>query len=169
MTGRDQEEYTALRATIRERGTARVLVFAAGLAIWAALVIATTALALAPVAAIVPLVALVATFEAVLALHVGVERIGRYLLAFHNDEWERVAGAFGRPARAIAVDPLFSVPFLVATLVNLTPLLAVDAIPQEWIFVGGAHALFAVRVVVARAAAMRQRDVDAERFNQLRR
>ncbi len=30
MTGRDVEEYTALRATIRERGTTRVWLFVVG-------------------------------------------------------------------------------------------------------------------------------------------
>ena len=32
MTGREQDEYSALRATIRERGTARVCIFVAGIA-----------------------------------------------------------------------------------------------------------------------------------------
>ena len=35
MTDRDLEEYKALRATIRQRGTARIWVFGAGLAAWA--------------------------------------------------------------------------------------------------------------------------------------
>ena len=42
MTDRDLEEYKALRATIRQRGTARTWVFGAGLAAWAALALATT-------------------------------------------------------------------------------------------------------------------------------
>ena len=43
MTERDLEEYKALSATIRQRGTARAWVFGAGLAAWAALALATTA------------------------------------------------------------------------------------------------------------------------------
>ena len=45
MTTRELEEYRTLRDTIRERGTARVWVFLAGLVAWGALTIATAALA----------------------------------------------------------------------------------------------------------------------------
>src|SRR5688572_10845801 len=41
MTPRDREEYRALRATIRTRGTARIVVFAVGLGAWAAMAILT--------------------------------------------------------------------------------------------------------------------------------
>src|SRR3954465_15690792 len=41
MADRDVEEYKALRATIRQRGTARAWIFVAGLAAWAALTLAT--------------------------------------------------------------------------------------------------------------------------------
>ena len=40
---------------------------------------------------------------------------------------------------------------------------------SELIFVGGAHALFALRVIVARLAAAKQRKIDLERFQQLKR
>jgi hypothetical protein len=162
-----QEEYRALRATVRERGTARVWVFAAGLFGWAALATATAALTSPPVATLIPLVALASTFEAVFSLHAGVERIGRYLRAAHHDEWERVAAAFGRPAGAITVDPLFTVPFLFAAVVNLEPLLASRPTIEELVFVVGAHVLFALRITLARAAAARQRAVDAERFDEI--
>ena len=79
MTGCDQDEYNALRATIRERGTARVCIFVAGVAAWTAATIATTALASSPVASLLPLLLLACVFETVFALHVGVERIGRYV------------------------------------------------------------------------------------------
>jgi hypothetical protein len=169
MTSHEQEEYRALRATIRERGTARVWVFAVGLFGWAALTAATFSLTLPPVATLVPLMALAATFEAVFSLHTGIERIGRYLQAVHDDEWERAAAAFGRPPGAIALDPLFIAPFLVASVVNLEPLLPAGPTVEELAFVAGAHALFVLRVLVARAAARRQREVDGERFQQLKR
>jgi hypothetical protein len=169
VTPREQEEYTALRATIRERGTTRVWLCVAGLLGWAGLVVAVLAVALPPVATLIPLVALAATFEAVLALHVGVERVGRYLLVFHADDWERVAGTFGRPAGAPAVDPLFTRMFLVAAVVNLSPLLATVPIVQEVIVVAGGHAAFVVRLLVARSAAARQRPIDAARFEELKR
>jgi hypothetical protein len=168
MTDRAAEEYAALRATIRERGTARVYIFALGVAVWAALALASVVLAIPPVATLIPLVVLAATFEGVYGLHAGVERIGRYLLVFHEDRWEQVAGVFGRPAGAPSSDPLFSTVFVLAALVNLVPLLATTPIVQELLIVGTAHAAFGARVLRARAAGRRQRAVDTERFRQLR-
>ena len=183
MTLREQDEYTALRATIRERGTARVCVFAGGVAAGAAATIATAALASAPVATILPLLVLAAVFEAVFALHVGVERIGRYLQVFHEADpaalpspsgppalrgWEHVAMAFGRPAGAAATDPLFSAVFLIAAICNLTPAVILDPARVELVFVGGAHALFALRLFVARRAAGQQRAIDLRRFAELK-
>jgi hypothetical protein len=186
MTVRDQDEYIALRATIRERGTARVCVFAGGLAAWTAATIATAALASAPIATLLPLILLAAVFEAVFALHVGVERIGRYLQVFHEtaqDEaparpglpvlpaiprWEHAAMAFGRPKGAASTDALFSAIFLLAALGNIAPALLLSPAPVELIFVGGAHALFVLRLLVARHAARTQRAIDLERFQQLR-
>jgi hypothetical protein len=168
VTPRAHEEYAALRATIRERGTARVWVFIAGVAVWSGLTVALLVLALPPVATLIPLVALMATFEAILALHAGVERIGRYLLVFHQDGWEHVAGAFGRPAGTLMVDALFPVVFIIAAVVNLAPTLVTSPIAQEWVLVGAAHAAFVGRVFWSRAAAARQRRVDTARFEQLR-
>jgi hypothetical protein len=168
MTPREQEEYRALRATIRERGSTRAWVFTVGLAAWAGLVTAMVALTLPPAATFVSLVALAATFEAVLALHASVERVGRYLLVFHGDAWERTAGAFGRPRGALVVDPLFSALFLLATVVNLLPLVAASPIVQEVVIIGLAHAAFAARVIVARTLAARQRAVDTARFEELK-
>jgi hypothetical protein len=168
MTPREIEEYSALRATIRERGTTRVWIFAIGLIAWAALAVATAALASPPVATLLPLLILAAAFEAVFALHVGVERVGRYLQVFYEDQWEHATMGFGRPAGAVATDALFSVPFLIAALFNLGPAAVVTPVPVEWIFVGGAHALFALRVIVARLAAAKQRPIDLERFRQLK-
>lgn len=168
MNPRSEEEYRALRATIRERGTTRVWVFFAGLTVWAVSTIATFAVAIPPAAALIPLVALAATFEAVLALHVGVERLGRYLLVFHDDAWERAAGAFGKPAGAITVDPLFTVFFLLAALLTLVPILAASPRPVEFGGLGFAEAAFFARVIAARAACGRQRAIDTERFNYLR-
>src|SRR5207253_4116872 len=98
MTLRELEEYRALRETIRERGTARVWVFLAGLVAWGALTIATAALAALPIATLLPLLVLAAAFEAVFSLHLGVERIGRYLQVFFEEDagWEHRAMAIGR-------------------------------------------------------------------------
>ena len=168
MTPREQEEYAALRATIRERGTARPWLAFAGLAAWAALVAANTALSSAPVATIVPLVVLAAAFECVFALHIGVERIGRYLQVFHEDRWEQTAMAFGRPAGIARLDALFSIPFGLATLINMMPALVLGPTTEELVFVGGAHALLIVRIVAARAASAKQREIELKRFQELK-
>jgi hypothetical protein len=95
-----------------------------------------------------------------------VERIGRYLLVYHNDQWERVAGSLGPLKGGPTIDPLFAVPFLLAAVINLIPLLLTTPIVQELILVGGAHAAFAARVLSARAAAARQRTMDTARFTE---
>jgi hypothetical protein len=172
-TRRDQDEYRSLRATIRERGTARICLFAAGVIAWAALTVATAAVASTPVATLVPLLALAAVFEAVYALHIGVERVGRYIQVFHEGAeaaapaWEHMAMAFGRPKGAAAPDPLFTIPFVLAALFNIIPALVLRPIIQELVFVGGAHALFGVRLFAARAAARSQRAIDLARFREL--
>ncbi len=176
-----EDEYVALRATIRERGTARVCVFVGGIAAWVAATIATAALASTPVATLLPLLLLASTFESVFALHVGVERIGRYLQVFHeaggiqgsdgserSGAWEHAAMAFGRPAGAVATDALFTVMFLIAALFNAAPALVADPARVELVFIVGAHALFALRLVVARQAAGKQRAIDLARFQQLK-
>jgi hypothetical protein len=176
MTAREQDEYIALRATIRERGTARVCIFAGGIVAWAAATIATAALASTPLATLLPLLVLASVFEAVFALHIGVERIGRYLQVFYEADplappaptWERTAMAFGRPAGAATVDALFTVPFLLASLCNVAPALIVEPARVELIFIGGAHALFVLRLLVARQAAGRQRAIDLARFQEMK-
>jgi hypothetical protein len=168
MKSCERDEYRALRSTIRERGTARICVFTAGVSVWAALTLATAAMTAMPLAILLPLLVLGATFEAVFALHVGVERVGRYLQVFYDDRWEQVAMQFGRPAGAVRLDALFVVPFLVAVAANLGPLLIARPVPVEWIFIGGAHALLVLRLLTARAGAARQRAIDLERFKQLK-
>jgi hypothetical protein len=178
MTPRELEEYKALRATIRERGTARVWVFIAGLGLWGGLVVATAAAPMAtPLAALLPLLVLAAAFEAVFALHTGVERVGRYLQVFHEGEssdpsssrrWEHTAMALGRPAPSGATDPLFAVFFVLATATNFVPVLLVGPVPVEWSVLGAMHLLFAGRVLVARLYAAHQRASDLARFEKLK-
>jgi hypothetical protein len=174
MTGREPDEYSALRATIRERGTARICIFAVGIAVWAAVTIATAALAPTPVATLLPLLVLASVFEAVFALHVGVERVGRYIQVFYEDgeagaRWEHAAMAFGRPKGVATIDGLFTIPFVLAALFNAAPALIADPARVELVFIGGAHALFILRLVVARGAAAKQRAIDLERFQELKR
>ena len=107
MTPREVEEYRALRATIRDRGTQRVWLFLVVMAAWAAATVATAALAAIPVATLLPLLVLASGFETVNSVHTGIERIGRYLQVFYApDQGERtpctVMAYGGRtPSRAI--------------------------------------------------------------------
>jgi len=172
MMPRELEEYKALRATVRERGTARIWIFVTGVVAWAAVSLATAAIAAPPVASIVPLLVVAATFEAIFARHIGVERIGRYIQVFFETDaevrnWEQTAMAFGRPKGAARLDALFSIPFALAALVNVLPAVIAGPTPSELIFVGGAHALFLLRLGAAREIAKRQRAADLQRFREL--
>ncbi len=138
MTPRELEEYRALRATIRERGTARVWIFVIGFGIWGGLVMATVSLAALPEATLLPLLALAAVFEAVFALHTGVERVGRYIQVFYEAEasdslnWEHTAMAFGRAfpsATSIRSSRRF---FWIATIFNFIPAVLAGAVLIEW-------------------------------------
>lgn len=171
MTPRALEEYKALRATIGQRGTARVWLFTVGLIAWAALTITTAALAALPVATLLPLLVLAAVFEAVLSLHTGVERIGRYVqVAFEEGDpgWEQAAMSFGPALHGARTDPLFAWFFAGATVLNFVPAVIAEPAPLEVAVVGSAHLLFLVRLVLARRAASRQRGVELERFRQMR-
>ena len=77
--------------------------------------------------------------------------------------------SFGRPRGAATVDPLFVAAFALAALCNMAPALILEPARVEVIFVGGAHALFALRLIVARQAAARQRAIDLARFQQMER
>ncbi len=167
----DQTEYAELRATIRERGTARVWMFLVGLIAWGALSLTVVALGLPPVFATVPLLALAATFEAVYALHIGVERIGRYLQAFHETDafgWEHAAM---RPASIPAgakLDALFTSLFIAAALLTLLTVNLVGATTQELVVVLATFAVFVGRVLRAKAFAGKQRAIDLARFTEMR-
>ena len=171
MTAREQVEYSALRATIRERGTARVYIVAGGIAAWGALTTATAALASTPLATLLPLLMLAAVFEAVFALHVGVERIGRYLQVYYEGaddgpRWETTVMAVGPALPGGGIDPLFSLVFASATFVNIIPALALQPRPtptEAWV-IGVLHLAVVIRIVRARGAAARQRAVELETF-----
>ena len=169
MTARAQDEYRALRATVRERGTARVCIFAGGMVAWAAVTVATAALASTPLATLLPLMVLASLFEAVFALHIGVERIGRYIQVFHEPDggWEHVAMAFGQRFPGKGPDALFSALFLVATALNYLPVALGGTIP-ELVVAGLLHLLLAFHIGTARRRASHQRAQDLERFQTLR-
>jgi hypothetical protein len=125
-----------------------------------------------PIAALLSLGVLVAGFEAVHALHVGVERLGRYIQVYYESEqpgprWESTAMRIGPGLPGGGVDPLFTVLFVAASLANLLtvfippPSLAEAALPVAL------HGAFIVRVVRARQAAARQRSAELEMFRKV--
>src|SRR5262245_11891030 len=106
-------EYRALRDTIRQRGSLRVTLAVLTFSVWAATILTVSSLSSLPYFSLVPLVVLVAGFEAVFALHTGVERIGRYIQVHHEPasngqaRWEDAAMGFRGPGAG--VHPLFPV------------------------------------------------------------
>src|SRR5258708_7491834 len=128
------------------------------------------ALAPLPVAPFLPLLVLAVTFEAIFSLHVGIERIGRYLQVFHEEAtgWEHTAMAFGRPLKGTGTDPLFVAHFLVAAILNIVPALLAEPVQLELAVVGSAHLLFVLRVVLAWRSAGHQRAADLKRFEEMK-
>ena len=170
MTPPEIEEYKALRATIRERGTARICTFVLGMMGWAAFLTASAALSLPPLWALLPLLVLAAVFEAVFAFHIGVERIGRYIQVFLETDggWETTAMAYGRSFQGGGSDPLFTVAFLAALMVNFLQVLVAEPVPVELAVSGAAHLCVVARILAARRESSRQRGTDLERFQRLK-
>jgi hypothetical protein len=161
-----EDEYRALRATIQQRGTARMVLMPVIFIGWAATAVATAAVITVAVSTLVPLFVLVAGFEAVYALHVNVERIRRYLQVFHESEtgWEQVAAQFDQRYPQTRSDPLFSRLFVLATSINFLPAaLGWENVP-ELAVLAVLHFLFINRVRLGRIHAARERTADLERF-----
>lgn len=173
MSDPSQTEYQALRATIRERGTARLCAVLVGLIAWAALAIALLIAELEGAVTLIPFVVLAATYEINFFVHTGVERIGRYLQVFYEERagtigWETTAMSYGAKFPARGLDPLFSIIFAIAVALNFFSALVVAERRPGWIalsFVG--HLGFAYRIVVAKKLAGAQRALDLERFRNL--
>lgn len=168
-----ESEFTALRATIASRGTVRMVLVPIVVLGWASLAIVVVLLGDLPVAALPPLAVLVAGFEAINALHVGVERIGRYLQVFYESPseapgWETTAMAAAPRLRSGGVDPLFTVVFAATTILNMTTALVPEPTPLETLVIGGFHAAFLVRIARARHVASSQRVRDLRVFQDVR-
>lgn len=176
MTAQEVAEFTELRATIRQRVTQRLWLFVVTLGLWAAATMTIAAFTTLPVAALLPLLLLAGGFETIVQLHTGVERIGRYLQVFYDEtdptakerNWERTAMAYGR-AYPGGSDALFGVHFFLAVLLNFVPVTLAEPVKIDVVVVAAAHVAFVGRLLVARRAAARQRAVDLERFEHIRR
>lgn len=168
-----EAEFAALRQTIATRGTVRIVLVPLTLLGWSVLAALLLLFGTLPVAALVPLALLAAGFEAIHALHAGVERIGRYIQVFYETDgegpqWETTAMAVGPALPGGGVDPLFAVMFAAAAMLNLLPALLPQPAPIEVIVIGVLHITFLGRIVRARGAAARQRAVELESFRALR-
>ncbi|HEX5214288.1 MAG TPA: hypothetical protein VFV98_02435 [Vicinamibacterales bacterium] len=172
------EEYRELRATIRERGSVRLFVALITFVTWAALTVAIQSWLSATWFSLLPLLVLAAGFETILSLHVGVERIGRFIQVFYEGDagglpgWEHAAMDAKPRVPALRIDPLFSSLFLVATVLNLVLALLVRVTGDVnevalWVELVGfsfVHAILVARVLAARRFARSQREVDLETY-----
>lgn len=165
------EEYRALRATIRERGSLRFLVTSITFSAWAAVLTTLCAVTVVPTYILVPLAVLAAGFELNLAIHVGVERVGRYLqLKYERDPqsaagWEHAVMKLQVPRGG--VDALFLVVFLSALALTFVVALwleaagtgpdEIGAIRIETLVVAVLHAIVAARWLQAARYARSQR------------
>jgi hypothetical protein len=168
-----ESEFLVLRQTIASRGTVRMVLLPITMLGWAGMVTLLLLFSELPVAALFPLGILVGGFEAIHALHVGVERVGRYLQVFHEGApggpgWESAAMAVGPALPGGGIDPLFTAVFAGATTLNMLPALIPGPTGVELGVVGFFHVAFVLRIVRARGAAARQRAVELESFRALK-
>jgi hypothetical protein len=167
------EEFRAMRQTIAVRGTVRMVLVPIALSGWALLVGGLFPLRHSPISSAVSLLVLVGTFEAVHALHVGVERIGRFIQVFYEGaadgpRWETTAMQLGPGLPGGGIDPLFVLVFVSATLCNLFVVFLPGPSAATAALLVLIHALFIARVIRARLAAARQRTRDLEMFRRVR-
>jgi len=173
-------EYRELRATIRERGSLRHLTIVITFSVWTATMLWAASSFSVPIFFVLPLVVLVAGFEVAFALHVGVERIGRFIQVRYEGEvgtpvsWERSAMALRVPGGG--VDPLFLKVFLVAAILNLLAGNWMSPLPAssdaafgraELATFVGAHAVAVVRWMSAARYARSQRVRELAAFEEL--
>jgi hypothetical protein len=171
-------EFAALRDTIRSRGGARILAFLAGFATWAVVLVAILAWLPNPVAAAIPLLVLVATFEVVRVLHLVVERIGRYLQVFYEEQtadpglgppaWERAAMQLGPSVPGAGGHPLFLPLFLLATAVNALAVIFPGPLMIEAATMSVPHATFVLWMLYCDRGMRKQRATDLARYRALR-
>jgi hypothetical protein len=171
-------EYAALRETIRTRGGARAFAFLFGLSVWAAMLAGILTWLPNPVAAVVPLLVLLATFEVVRTLHLGVERIGRYVQVFFEESrgsaptgppaWEHTAMQFGPSVPGAGGHPLFLPIFVLADLVNFLAVLFPGPVVVELTTLSVPHAAFLIWMLYCDRGMRRQRSSELARYRALR-
>ena len=179
MNDHAAREFAALRDTVRTRGSLRAVVLLAGVGTWAALLIAVLAWLPNPVASTVPLMVLLATLEVVRTLHLGVERIGRYIQVFFEEDpgggapggppaWEHIAMQFGPALPGAGGHPYFLGVFLVAAVVNFLAVLFPGPLPVELTMLAVPHLAFIIWLIHCDRGMRKQRAAELARFRELR-
>jgi len=168
-------EFTVLRQTIATRGTVRMALLPITVIGWTTIAVALLrGDAIPGLLSLVPLSVLIGGFEAIHALNVGVERIGRYLQVYYEGQqpdgpvWETTAMAVGPGLPGGGIDPLFTVVFAALTGLNLTLAFPELRTTTEYVVVLPVHAIFWIRLIRARGAAARQRAVDLETYRAIK-
>jgi hypothetical protein len=162
-----EAEFAALRQTIATRGTARAALLVVAVVAWGALASVQGLFADLPLLALIPLVVLGSGFEAVWGLHVGVERIGRFIQVTYESavdgaSWETTAMRVSPGLPGSGADPLFTSVFAAATLVNLGVAFVAQPTPSEVVLLFAFHGAFLLRLARARFVAGRQRRADLD-------
>jgi hypothetical protein len=162
-------EFTVLRQTIALRGTVRMMLVPLICLGWAVLTLLLLLYAGPPMGSLVSLAVVVGGFEAVHALHVGAERIGRYVQVYYETladgpRWETAVTTVGPALPGGGIDPLFAVVFVAITLINALVALVPFPTRLELGVIALLHIGFVFRIVRARRAATRQRAVELESF-----
>ena len=140
---------------------------------WSALSLVVLSFEDVPVASFFTLVILAAGFEAVHALHVGVERIGRFLQVYYEDQpggprWETSVTSVGPGLPGGGIDPLFTFIFAAAAFLNMMLVLIPGPSRTELGVAAVLHLGFVLRLARARGASARQRAVELESFRAVR-
>jgi len=164
-------EYRSLRETIARRGSVRMWVILAGMLAWCALALALWTTGAQGSLTLVPMLALATTFEISFFIHTAIERVGRYLQVYYEEDgqgWEHTVMAYGRNFPG-GTDPLFVTLFSVAALVNFLALLGSATRRPGWILLSLiAHVILGWRFFSARRLAADQRALELERFGGLK-
>ena len=146
--------------------------------VWAIALIAVLVWLPNPLASMVPLVVLVSTFEVVRVLHVGVERIGRYVQVFFEEQsaepprtppaWESTAMAFGAAVPGAGGHPFFLPIVLMAAILNYLAVVFPGPILVELWTLAIPHIAFAAWTLYCDRAMRKQRATELARFRALR-
>jgi hypothetical protein len=171
-------EYRTLRETIRTRGGTRPLAFLGGLASWAVVLVAVLVWLPNPLASVVPLLLLLASYETVRSLHLGVERIGRYVQVFYEETggsaptatpaWEHTAMIVGPSLPGAGVHPYFQPVFLMAALLNFLGVVFPGPVMIELGALAVPHVAFIAWAIYCDRGMRLQRASDLARFRAIR-